>query len=213
MHTTKKEALRDTGSDDVMDLVDKAKPSWMHTQATWDSFIQHFTDPKTMQVSQSAKKSRSAEGAGRHGLGNLSLKNRMRKLGLGEVCTVLQGQVRARDGPFEVCIGYAVWNVLEEVEEGRKKGRRLGFSTQAQSSIFNPFPQSSFDSNDATTLDLVTQTVLAKEGEDRRIEQEALESKIAALEKSQVDANNEFWQMFANLREELMQSRISGSNN
>ncbi|GAA0143167.1 hypothetical protein LIER_35691 [Lithospermum erythrorhizon] len=79
MHTTKKEALRDAKLDDMMDLVGKVKPASMHTQATLNSFIQHWTDMKTMLVSQSAKKSPSTEGAGRHGLGNVSLKNRMRK--------------------------------------------------------------------------------------------------------------------------------------
>ncbi|GAA0163390.1 hypothetical protein LIER_19272 [Lithospermum erythrorhizon] len=106
-----------------------------------------------------------------------------------------------------------LWDVLEEVEDSRKKGRRMGFGNRSRSSVFNSFPRSSFDSNDTTTLELTTQTVLAKEREDRRVEREALESKIAGLKKSQVDANNEFGQMFANLREELTQSRISGSNN
>ncbi|GAA0184571.1 hypothetical protein LIER_31859 [Lithospermum erythrorhizon] len=34
-----------------------------------------------------------------------------------------------------------LWDILEEVGDGRKKGRRLGFSTRAQSFVFNPsFP-------------------------------------------------------------------------
>ncbi|GAA0151794.1 hypothetical protein LIER_10435 [Lithospermum erythrorhizon] len=71
---------------------------------------------------------------------------------------------------------------------------------------------SSFSSNDATTLDVATQAVLGEEREERKVEREALESKIAALEKAQVDTTNEFRQMFASHRDELTQSRISGSN-
>ncbi|GAA0139776.1 hypothetical protein LIER_01257 [Lithospermum erythrorhizon] len=232
-----------------MDLIGKVKPVWMLTQATWDLFIQHWTDPKTLRVSQSAKRSRSAEGAGRHGLGNISLKNRMRKQ---------EEETEVRPSPFEILLAQNqkrnkltgvdrgihnakfnsvwkyvllfkgryrqdmdslkftpdlyIWDALEEVDAGRKKGRHLGFGTRSQSVVFNPFPQSSFSSNDTTTLDLATQAVLAKEREDRKVEREALESKIAALEKAQVDSSNEFWEIFANLQNELTQSHLSGSN-
>ncbi|GAA0165528.1 hypothetical protein LIER_20911 [Lithospermum erythrorhizon] len=67
-------------------------------------------------------------------------------------------------------------------------------------------------SNDTTTLDLATQVVLPKEREERKVEREALESKIVALKKAQVDSTNELREMVANLRNELTQSRLRGSN-
>ncbi|GAA0167121.1 hypothetical protein LIER_40315 [Lithospermum erythrorhizon] len=114
--------------------------------------------------------------------------------------------------PLKFAPDLHIWDALEEVEAGRKKGRRLGFSIRGQSAVFNPFPQSSFSSNDSTTLDVVTQAVLAKEREDRQVEREALEAKISALEKAQIDTTNEFWQIFASLRDELTQSRIVVQN-
>ncbi|GAA0159911.1 hypothetical protein LIER_38943 [Lithospermum erythrorhizon] len=59
----------------------------------------------------------------------------------------------------------------------------------SQSVVFNAFPHSSFSSNDAITLDLATQAVLAKEKKTGNV----------AFEKAQVDSTNEFLEMFVNL--------------
>ncbi|GAA0176452.1 hypothetical protein LIER_29443 [Lithospermum erythrorhizon] len=106
MGAVKKEALNYAKTDNVMDLIGKEKLVWMQTQAVWDSFVQHWTTPTTMKKSESAKKSRGTQGAGQHGLGNVSLKNRMRKR---------EEETGVRPSPFEILI-----------EQNRKKNKVLG---------------------------------------------------------------------------------------
>ena len=71
--SVKKEALRTYKTTDVHDLVGKKKLYWMMSDKAWQSFIAHFTDPNTIKVSNSNKRSRATEGAGMHKLGRISL--------------------------------------------------------------------------------------------------------------------------------------------
>ncbi|GAA0138543.1 hypothetical protein LIER_42539 [Lithospermum erythrorhizon] len=90
-----KEALESAKMEDVMDLLGKPKLPWMQTQAVWDSFVKYWIDPNTIKKSNSAKKSPETEGAGRHGLGNVSLKTRMRKQ---------EEKIRVRPSSFEILL-------------------------------------------------------------------------------------------------------------
>ncbi|GAA0183543.1 hypothetical protein LIER_30934 [Lithospermum erythrorhizon] len=127
MGVVKKEALEAAKSEDVVDFLGQPKLPWMQMQAVWDCFIKHWTDLNTIKKSNSRKKSWETEWAVRYGLGNVSLKKRMRKRGKYVMLfKVWYGQdLDLKNYPPDL----NVWDVLEEVEDGRKKGRRLGFGT------------------------------------------------------------------------------------
>ncbi|GAA0142407.1 hypothetical protein LIER_35567 [Lithospermum erythrorhizon] len=82
-----------------------------------------------------------------------------------------------------------IWDVLEEVEDGRKKHRRLGFCTRTQSTMF-PISQSFYASSDLCVVDMATKDHLASEVEKMK----ALEEEIIVLKINQVSqeaTNNE----------------------
>ncbi|GAA0186080.1 hypothetical protein LIER_33368 [Lithospermum erythrorhizon] len=91
----KREALHVAKTDDVRDLIGKPMLPWMQTQAVWNSFVDHWTTPKALQLSESAKKSRATKSAGEHGLGNVSLKNRMR---------IREEKTGVQPAPFEILL-------------------------------------------------------------------------------------------------------------
>ncbi|GAA0163093.1 hypothetical protein LIER_19047 [Lithospermum erythrorhizon] len=104
-----------------------------------------------------------------------------------------------------------IWDALEEVEDGRTKGRRLGFGTRTQSTVFNPVPQSFYARSDLSVVDLATKDLLAIEVEKRK----ALEEEITVLRTNQVaqdSSYNELRQMMLTLQNQVDQNVIGGSS-
>ncbi|GAA0183896.1 hypothetical protein LIER_31233 [Lithospermum erythrorhizon] len=75
-----------------------------------------------------------------------------------------------------------IWDALEEVEDGPKKGRCLGFGTRIQSTVFNHVPQSFYAPSDLSVVDMETKDILVAEVEKRK----ALEEEIVSLKTNQV---------------------------
>lgn len=78
MSSIKTEALKTYKVQDVKDLVDKPKLSWMLNEVTLQIFLKRWTNPHTIKVSNSNNRSRATEGAGIHKLGRKGLKTKMR---------------------------------------------------------------------------------------------------------------------------------------
>ncbi|GAA0155269.1 hypothetical protein LIER_38053 [Lithospermum erythrorhizon] len=119
MGAVKKEALEASKTKDVIDFIGNPKLPWMQKQVVWDSFFKHWTEPNTIKKSNNAKKSRETEGARRHGLGNVSLKNRMRKRG--KYVLVFKEWYGKDLDPKNYPPNLHIWDALDEAEDGRKR--------------------------------------------------------------------------------------------